>query len=584
MPLRERVQLARALAEKRGRRLSDADVGAWRPLLRFTQGNPLTITVTVGQALRDGLRTEEQIEAFVAQLRAGEARIEDEESEGRTRSLAASLSYGFEHAFDEQERKQLALLHLFQGFVDVQVLQQMGALETTTGEDYSLDEVRGLTREQGIALLDRAAEVGLLTAHGGGYYAIHPALPWYFRGLFEEHYSPTPTLPQEGREQISPLPLGEGAGVRATRAFVEAMGELGAYYTNEYVQGNRDVIRALSAEEANLLHARQLARAHGWWHRITSTMQGLDQLYDHTGRRAEWRRLVEEIVPDFVDPASGGPLVGREEAWSLVTDYRVRLAREARQWAEAERLQRARVDWSRQRAALALAAPPKALDDAQRNAIRTLAASLHELGEIQRELSQAKCVESYEESLALCEQIGEKAGATACAFNLGHAYRNLSAIRDLDQAERWYRRSLELHDEDDRLGRSRSLVGLGIVAFERFVDEKAASHFNTAVESYQQALALLPSDAMADLATTHNRLGQIYIAVSDLDRALTHNRESIRYLEMSGDLYGAGKSRGLVALALLQANRLAEAREYARAALRNFSTYGAGAAADVQET
>jgi hypothetical protein len=34
----------------------------------------------------------------------------------------------------------------------------------------------GLTHEQGIALLDRAAEVGLLNAHGGGYYSIHPAL------------------------------------------------------------------------------------------------------------------------------------------------------------------------------------------------------------------------------------------------------------------------------------------------------------------------------------------------------------------------------------------------------------------------
>ena len=49
MPMQERVQLARALAEKRGRRITDVD--DWRPLLRFTEGNPLTITVLVGQAL-----------------------------------------------------------------------------------------------------------------------------------------------------------------------------------------------------------------------------------------------------------------------------------------------------------------------------------------------------------------------------------------------------------------------------------------------------------------------------------------------------------------------------------------------------
>ena len=126
----------------------------------------------MGQALRDGLRTKDQIEDFVRKLRAGEAQIKDEESEGRTRSLAASLNYGFEHAFSEPERKQLALLHLFQGFVEVSALRWMGQPE---GE-WCLPEVRGLTRNAGIALLDRAAEVGLLTAIGGGYYSTEEAL------------------------------------------------------------------------------------------------------------------------------------------------------------------------------------------------------------------------------------------------------------------------------------------------------------------------------------------------------------------------------------------------------------------------
>ena len=182
MPMPERVQLARALAAKHGRRL--AEVADWRPLLAFTRGNPLTLTVLVGQALREGLKTKEQIEAFVARLRAGEAAFADESSEGRSRSLGASLSYGFEQAFREEERKKLALLHLFQGFVDVDVLCAMGDPEAP----WCLPEVRGLTREEGIALLDRAAEVGLLTAHGGGYYGIHPALPWFFKGLFERYY------------------------------------------------------------------------------------------------------------------------------------------------------------------------------------------------------------------------------------------------------------------------------------------------------------------------------------------------------------------------------------------------------------
>jgi hypothetical protein len=265
-------------------------------LLRFTRGNPLTITVLVGQALRDRLHTRAQILAFVEKLRAGEADFTDEASEGRGKSLGASLAYGFQNTFSEDERKVMALLHFFQGFVDVDALRFMGNPEA----DGSLPEVRGLTREVGIALLDRAAEIGLLAALGGGYYSIHPALPWYFKGLFEQYYA------------------GDSA-LAATHAFVVAMGSLGNYYHKEYEDGNQDVIALLTAEEANLLHVWQLARGYGWWQRVISAMQGLHQLYDHTGRRAEWTRLVDDIVPEFVDLTTDGSLPGREEYWHFVT-------------------------------------------------------------------------------------------------------------------------------------------------------------------------------------------------------------------------------------------------------------------------
>jgi len=47
MPFDERVQMTEALAKKVGRRLDDVE--DWRPLLRFTQGNPMTLTVLVRQ-------------------------------------------------------------------------------------------------------------------------------------------------------------------------------------------------------------------------------------------------------------------------------------------------------------------------------------------------------------------------------------------------------------------------------------------------------------------------------------------------------------------------------------------------------
>ncbi|MHC4620438.1 MAG: tetratricopeptide repeat protein [Planctomycetota bacterium] len=566
MPMAERVQLARGLAERYGRRLEDVE--DWRPLLKFTKGNPLTVTVLVGQALREGLKSKSDVEGFVEKLQKGEATFADEQSQGRSKSLGASLSYGFEQAFGENERKKLALLHLFQGFVDVDGLKLMGDREV----DWGLAELRGLTREAGIRLLDKAAEVGLLTAHGGGYYSIHPALPWFFKGLFDKYYA--------------------AQAEAASRAFVEAMGELGDYYIRQYEGGKREVIGALRAEEANLLYARQLAVEHGWWDAVMGTMQGLHELYDHTGRRAEWKRLVEETLPDFVDPATDGPLPGREDHWSIVTYYRVRLAEGELQWLEAERLQRIRVEWDRERAVAALEKRTEALDRVERNLIRTLGTSLHGLGQIQRGRGEAVCVESYKEALELAEGICEQAGTAICAFNLGHAYVGIGDIRDLDKAEEWYRRSLELRDEGDRLGKAHCLAELGSVAYERFDEardagrskEEVLRHLNEALRQYQRALEMLPADAVDGLAVVQMQLGNIYGDAGDVNRALEHYREAIRYREMQGNLYGAGQTRYNVALDLYDAGRFTDALEYARAALRNFESYGEGAAADIAKT
>ncbi len=565
MPMTERLQLARALAAGRGRRV---EIRAWRPLLKFSGGNPLTLTVLVGQALRDRLEGRAAVEAFTKRLRAGEATFDDEAGEARSRSLGASLDYGFEHAFDEKERRQLALLHLFQGFVDVDALCTMGNPDVP----WCLPEVRGLDLEKATALLDRAVEVGLLRPHGAGTYGIHPALPWFFRGLFEEHYSASREV--------------------ASRAFVEAMGELGDYCHYQYGAGNREVIGTLRAQEENLLQARRLARIHGWWGGVISAMQGLRQLYGHTGRRAEWKRLVDEIVPDYVDPATEGPRAGREEHWGLVTEYRAGLAQEDRSWTEAERLQQALVEWARQQAAPFLARSRESLDGEERNTLHNLTASLHELGQIRLEMGSPDCVASYAESLEILESIGEQAGASVCAFNLGRAHQEIAPLRDLAQADHWYRRSLELQDDRDRLGQGRCLGQLGHVAFERFEEvrirengeDELLRHLSEAVSFYTQALALLPPDAVDELAVTHNQLGAIYGDAGDIDRALQHFRDAIRHEEHQGNVYGASQTRFNVSLALAQSARPQDALEYARAALRGFESYGKSASEEVQRT
>ena len=192
----------------------------------------------------------------------------------------------------------------------------------------------------------------------------------------------------------------------------------------------------------------------------------------------------------------------------------------------------------------------------------------------------------------LLQRIGDRAAEAVAAFNLGHAYKHLPALRDLDAAERWYRRDLELEDPRDRLGRAKCFSQLGLVAYERFKEARAAEkpeeeqlrHLNEAARFYHQALELNPPDNAGDLAVDHNQLGNIYDDAGDLERALHHYNEGIRYFETAGDFYDAGQTRFNVAVTLAQRGRFDEALLYARAALRNYESYAGRAAEEEQKT
>jgi tetratricopeptide (TPR) repeat protein len=574
MPMPERVQMLRVLAQQYPH--VSIELPNWLPLLEYTQGNPLTITVVVKQALRDGLHIRAQLDLFLGRLRAGEIAFDDQVYERRTGSLDASLRYGFENTFRTEEQKLLALLALFQGFVQTTTLSWMGHSEIG-----DLPILREVTRDARIALLDRAAEVGLLTpCHPKGAYFIHPALPWFFKKLFEHHY---PTSASADRETSSQ---------RATHAFVTAVSALGVYYHELYYdKGSLEAIPPLKIEEANLLYTCTLSRTYAWWQELISAMQGLNVLYAHTGRQAEWQRLVQEIVPDYIDPTTDGALPGREAMWGLVTEYRVDLARKSRQWTEAERLQRLRVQWEREHAASAISTPPDQLDQLQRRAIRALAVSLSWLGDMLCDQENTACIPLYEEARQLHQRTGEKRLESAVAANLGMAYQSIPPLQDFAQAAYWYQQSLDLLETHDHIGRSRWLTRLGNLAYERFrqaladerPDEEMQQHLEDAVRSYEEALRLLPSDAIGELAVAHNQLGVFYDTLGEFACALSHYREAIRYFEHQGDLYNAARTRSNVAIALHSEARYRDALLYARAALSNYQSYGARTADESQQ-
>jgi len=450
--------------------------------------------------------------------------------------------------------------------------------------EHSLPEVQGKTDAHFAALLKRAREIGLLTQLTTDYWNIHPALPWFLRQLFARYF--------DGQ-------AGSTASA-ALRAWGEAIGALGNYYTKQFVEGNREVIQYLALEEANLLHARRSARRQGWWDPVISAMQGLQVLYQYQGRSAEWARLVAEITPEFCSPADE-PIPGREDQYSLVMDYRVRLARAyERDLPRAAALQEKVVAWDRQRAAPILALPAAAaLDPAQRYRLRTLAMSTGTLGQILMALESPDCVAAYEETIRYTQRIQDTAAEAIAHFNLGHAYMQIPAIRDLEAAEAAYQRSLALHDPDDALDRAKGLQAIGMVHHARFnaarqngePDETVLKHAQAAEEHYHRALALTPPTALAGLGPLHNQLGILYKNVGQTERAREHYEKDVQICEQTGDRYGAGQTRfnlalmyrdaaGREAAPARQRDLLRRAEAFAGAALRDYQHYQGRAAQD----
>ncbi|MBD1932046.1 MULTISPECIES: CHAT domain-containing protein [Cyanophyceae] len=559
MPMQERVQFARALAKKHGHRLTNVE--DWRPLLRYTQGNPLTITVVVGQALRNGYRSKEQIEKFVADLQSGEAELDDDESDGRAKSLSASLSYGFEHNFTLKEKERLALLSFFQGFVTAFVFSTIGYPdnEWRTPKVADFEEFY----RTAISILKRATEIGFLQEIEVDFYWIHPALPWYFNRLFRQLYALKETR------------------LSATYAFVRAIGDWGTGYHNLYFDGNRDVAAFLIAEELNLLYALKLAIVNNWKKELNDVARGLFALYEHIGDRSQEESLTVKLLPYFVDSKTREPILNLEEEWDRLTHHYFKLLLHHGRMEEAKQLQQKKVEWNRKQTQTIINLSPEELDETQKIDIRNLAVSIEGIGVIFRSQNNPECVGYFEEAVSLYQKISNRTAEAVVAHNLAQAYKDISEIQNYTEAQEWLLKAFQLYGENDFLGKGKSAILFGKVCHERFEkarpfgEEKALlRELNLGIEFYHKALKSLPSNAVADLVEASIGLGDTYSDAVEFELALSYYQQAIRYSEEIGNFYKAAQARYSAAITLARAERYDDALFYAQAALRTVETCG----------
>jgi tetratricopeptide (TPR) repeat protein len=190
---------------------------------------------------------------------------------------------------------------------------------------------------------------------------------------------------------------------------------------------------------------------------------------------------------------------------------------------------------------------------------------------------------SYGEAADLYHGIGDLRGVAVVAYDLGSFY---SRIRNLGEANVWYKQSLNMTDLNDHHDRAKCVAQLGHVAYMYFEDavrtrrhpDETWRFLAQAQEHYLEALRMFPRDAISDLAAVHLALGRVYGYTGNIALARKHFSEGIGDFERTDDMFGAAEARLGFALVLANADHFDEAKTYAESALRTLKNIGDGSA------
>jgi tetratricopeptide (TPR) repeat protein len=593
LPAREALQMVRKLLEETGG--STIDMSRCTPLLDYAEGNPLALRLLVCQAMAEKAITATLMTSLAERV----APMADDPGD-------AALSYVLQRGFTPQDHDVLALLKLFKMGVDLDRIVAMVAPHRSwaLGE---LSKTVGASRAKNVdSPLERARRLGLLVAEEEKFYRIEPALNERLNELFASRYpgaaKRAEIVPErrssrksalsggflseqirnrvsgsgsEAPEQLEPEPLGEDRtdkAEKAVRAFVQSYSDWGRRVGAELRAGQMDSLPRVERNEANLLHACQLARQREWWEITVGPLLALGSLYEHTGRATIWQELVEDLAIDCVDPRTRGPIHGRDEFWRAVIEQRIRLAMRQGSFTWALELQKVAASWDRQQVEDAIGLPFQELDIRQRSGLLNLAESLNRLGAIAR--SDAAPLHGVEEeAIELCEKLGEDIRAADWSYDLALNYTEAPGIRDLSRAEKWLRRGLE-YLPDQHPAKAKFLAALGQVSWERFraarqgerPESELIRHLADSRQYYQRAIEHDASSDYESLAKHNLQYGHASYSMGDVDRALPHYREAIRYDQLRRHTFGAAKTRFNLAIALRDVGRLGESRKYAVAA------------------
>jgi tetratricopeptide (TPR) repeat protein len=447
---------------------------AFAELMEWLDGHPLSMRLVLPH-----LDTTDP-DALLAGLR-GTAELPGGDDGGRTSSLAASVTYSFDH-LPPGTRRLLVAVCLFQGVADAAVL---GRFSEAAGVP---PRFGGCGQDGWTEVLDQAAGVGLLSRLGGGKYRIHPALPAYLAARWR-------TEEPDGYHHQR---------AAAENALLTAHAALGNWLLGQINGGDAQLAFAVLDQQRRTLGSL-LGHAldDGAWEHAQDIAEPLNEYWNARGLAEEARGWVDRgrlalEAPDGTPPGLEDPA---GSLWLFLVVSQANRQLRGHQLDAAERTYLEIRDM--------LHAQPESSQQRQR-----LAGIYHQLGRVAQERSRVDDAEDwYRKSLAIKEELGDRPGLADTFHNLGV----VAQVRGhLDDAEDWYRKSLAIKEElGDRPRLANTFHNLGTVAQRRGDLDDAEDWYRKSLTVHEE-LGNRPG-----LANSYGQLGLLAEARGRLPEALS---------------------------------------------------------------
>ncbi|MEU6854155.1 tetratricopeptide repeat protein [Actinacidiphila alni] len=434
---------------------------AFADLMQWLDGHPLSMKLTLPRLATTTARH------LLDGLQGITALPQDNNTDDRHTSLAASIAYSFQH-LSPDDQQALTILSLFHGIAFVPLLGIFSKAARAP------ERFRGRSNSQWTELLDHAADLGLLMSIGTGMFRLHPALPAHLTAHWATNAPDT-----YADEYASTL-----------RVLVSTFAAFSSWLIIQINGGDARLALGMVANQQRMLGAMlaQSLISHRW-DESTAIIRPLGEHWTRQGLMQEAQSWTERIRTATETPDGSPPGLDTHAGnlWLFVTG-----AQAARR-LKAGQLDRAEITY--QTMLRALLQQESSLS--QRTNIATV---YHQLGIVaQRQGRLDDAQDWYTKSLTIKENLGNRPGIAVAYHGLGVVAQLRGRLED---AEDWYTKTLTITEKlGNRPHMAVTYHQLGIVAQSR-------GRLDDAQDWYVKSLTIAEDlDDRPNMAVIYHQLG-----------------------------------------------------------------------------